>query len=214
MSKRRVSTHQIESVDDPWRVFIAVPVPDAVRQHVATIIASLQQQEWPVRWSDPSLAHITLHFLGEIPVEDVELARMTLGEIAAEHEAFDLRTADLGAFPSIRKPRVLWLGLWGPTHRLESLYNELGDALDAFDFDIEDADFHPHITLGRLRSQSTAKLTADIREHFGKMAADGSASSKNPVPLPVTEIQLIRSHLSADGPEYEVLASYPLAFPD
>lgn len=214
MSTQRASAHQDETPDTLWRVFIAVPVPPAVREHLRSIIASLAANRWPVRWTNPDLAHITLHFLGELPIEDVELARLALESIVRNHESFDLRTADPGAFPSIRKPRVLWLGLWGPAHRLETIYNEIGDALDAYDFEIEDAEFRPHLTLGRLRQQSNARLTAEIRQALDRLKAQGIASSDRPVPLPVREIQLLRSHLSADGPSYEVLASYPLSKPE
>jgi 2'-5' RNA ligase len=203
-----------ETTDTPWRLFIAVPLPPVVRDQVAAIIEHLQTTDVPVRWIDPDNGHLTLHFIGEIEPELAELLRMALGVAVTGHQAFDLRTADPGAFPSLRRPRVLWLGLWGPTHRLEVLYNDLGDFLDDFGLEIEDAPFHPHITLGRIRSGEGVKvgqLPDQVRDAFADLADRELARHDRPVPFPVTEVHLMRSHLGKDGPRYEVLAIYPLA---
>lgn len=202
-----------ETTDTPWRLFIAVPLPPAVRDQVAAIIDHLRPTDLPVRWIDPDNGHLTLHFIGETEPEIAELLRMALGIAVTGHEAFDLRTADPGAFPSIRRPRVLWLGLWGPTHRLEALYNDIGDFLDDFGLEIEDAPFHPHITLGRMRAGEGVKigqLPDQVRDAFAELADRDLARSDRAVPFPVTEVQLVRSHLGQEGPRYEVLATYPL----
>lgn len=184
---------------------------------MAAIIERLQPTELPVRWIDPDNGHLTLHFIGETEPELAELLRMAMGIAVDGHQAFDLRTADPGAFPSLRRPRVLWLGLWGPTHRLEALFNDIGDFLHDFGLDIEDAPFHPHITLGRVRSGEGVKvgqLPDQVRDAFADLAEQGLAQHDRPVPFPVTEVQLVRSHLGKDGPRYEVLATYPLASTD
>lgn len=203
-----------ETADTPWRLFIAVPLPPAVREQVAATIQHLQASDLPVRWIDPDNGHLTLHFIGETEPELAELLRMALGVAVSGHQAFDLRTADPGAFPSLRRPRVLWLGLWGPTHRLEAIYNDIGDFLDDFGLDIEDAPFHPHITLGRVRSGEGVKigqLPEQVRDAFASLADQELARHDRAVPFPVTEVQLVRSHLGKDGPRYEVLATYPLS---
>lgn len=202
--------------DTPWRLFIAVPLPEAVREQMKYCIEDLSARDLPVRWSDPANGHLTLHFLGEIEPEMGELLRMTLGAATASHETFELRTAEPGAFPSMRRPRVLWLGLWGPTHRLESLYNDLGDFLDDFGIEIEDEPLHPHITLGRIRDTEGVKvgtLPEQIHEAFAHLDKEHLAGKDHQVSFPITEVQLIRSYLEQDGPRYEVLARYPLSAP-
>lgn len=181
---------------------------------MARIIDHLQATDLPVRWIDPDNGHLTLHFLGDVEAEMAELLRMAMGVALTHHTAFELRTADPGAFPSARRPRVLWLGLWGQTYRLEALYNDLGDFLDDFGLDIEDVPFHPHITLGRVRDVEGLKvglLPDQVRDAFATIQEEGLAAHDSPVPFPITEIQLVRSHLSKDGPRYEVLARYTLA---
>jgi 2'-5' RNA ligase len=202
-----------ESEDTPWRLFIAIPLPPDVATFVERIIADLRQEDWPVRWTDAGNAHLTLHFLGDTPPEQAELLRLALRAVVPAHEAFDLRTADLGAFPAMKRPRVLWLGLWGPAHRLQTLRDAIGELLEGFEFELDDKPFHPHITLGRLRDTQTSRirdLPAAIRRRFDALAESGAVTHEHPVPLPVDEVQLVRSHLGKDGPRYEILERYPL----
>lgn len=205
-----------ETVDSALRLFIAVPIPEAVTALVDRTVATLMREPWPVKWSDPHNAHITLHFLGDVDPAAAEVLRLALAPAVAANDAFDLRTADLGAFPTIRKPRVLWLGLWGPVHRLETLHGAIGATLESLGFPLEERAFSPHITLGRVRAdqRNLRDLPQRIRARFEALAASGAVSHTHPVPLPVTEVQLIRSHLSPQGARYEVLATYPLRRPD
>ncbi|MGC4105199.1 MAG: RNA 2',3'-cyclic phosphodiesterase [Thermomicrobiales bacterium] len=201
-----------DTVDTAQRLFIAVPLPTEVIALVDRTVETLSREPWPVKWSDPHNAHITLHFLGDVDPAAAEVLRLALTASVSASEAFDLRTADLGAFPTIRKPRVLWLGLWGPVHRLETLHAAIGTTLESLGFALEERPFSPHITLGRVRADHTKQsdLPQKIRARLDALAASGAVTSKNPVPLPVTEVQLIRSHLSPKGARYEILARYPL----
>lgn len=206
----------METVDSNWRIFLAVPLPADVTTYVDDAIATLRNEPWPVKWTPSGNAHITLHFLGEVDPARADLLRFALRSTIAPHEAFDLRTADLGAFPTIRKPRVLWLGLWGPVHRLLTLHEAIGKTLTELEFVLDEREFHPHITLGRVRSDGKPQhdLPAKIRARFEALAASGEVTSKDPVPLPVNEVQLIRSHLTPQGARYEVLERYPLRAPE
>ncbi len=203
-----------ETVDTAWRLFLAVPIPEAARARIGELIARLEPRGWPMRWIDPDNAHLTLHFLGDTPPEQATILQLALPEIVARHEAFDLRTAGLGVFPKLKRPRVVWLGVYGPTHRLETLAHELGDALREMLFPVDDRPFSPHITLGRVRDIHNAPirdLPEALRAAIDEMAADGLADPKNGLPLPVEEVHLIRSHLESWGARYEVIARFPLA---
>ena len=212
--KHRKERPAPETVDTDWRLFLAVPMPAEVHDRIRTLIDRLQPNDWPIRWIDPDNAHMTLHFLGDTPPEQAAILQMALPAIVASHEAFDLRTAGLGVFPKLKRPRVLWLGLYGPTHRLESLFNELGDILDDMKFPIEEKPFSPHITLGRVRTTqnvSIRNLSEQLRTAIEEMADEGLADPRQSLPVPVEEVLLIRSHLDQDGPRYEVVERFPLA---
>lgn len=198
------------------RLFLAVPLPEPVIDLVARTTASLQQEDWAIRWTAPGNAHLTLHFLGEIEPERVQLLKLALPEVVAQHDAFALRTADLGVFPNMKRPRVLWLGLYGPAHRLKTLRDAIATVLKDLEFELEDKEFHPHITLGRVRSTFNARvrdLPARIRARFEHASESGEVTHKNPMPVPVEEIVLVRSFLESTGARYEVLQRFPLRVP-
>jgi 2'-5' RNA ligase len=109
---------------------------------------------------------------------------------------------------------VIWLGLYGPTHRLQTLHNEVTRLLSSLEFDVDAGEFHPHITLGRVRDTRnlpTRDLSGSILRRFGEIAASGEVGAKNPRPVPVNEVVLYRSLLSHQGPRYEPIVRCPLA---
>jgi 2'-5' RNA ligase len=203
-----------DAVDATWRLFLAVPLSADVQALLASQVAELSALDWPVRWVQPDMAHLTLRFLGESDREHAELLRMALPSVVQAEQAFDLRTAALGVFPNFRHPRVLWLGLHGPAHRLEQLVAQVDAAVADLGFGVRDEVYHPHITLGRVRNQSseTVKLRdlpAAVKARFVNPET-GAAVAPPPVPVPVREVQLVRSHLGRGGARYEVVASFPL----
>lgn len=203
-----------DALDASWRLFVAVLLPDPVKALVGEQIAELANLGWPVRWVQPEGAHLTLRFLGETTRERAELVRLAMPDVVAGHDAFDLRTATLGVFPNFRHPRVLWLGLHGPTHRLESLAADINRAVTELSFPPLDDPYHPHITLGRVRNNDgdsvrLRDLPDAVKSRFINPAT-GAALGPAPLPVPVHEVTLVRSHLGKGAPRYETVASFGL----
>jgi 2'-5' RNA ligase len=207
-----------DALDATWRLFLAVPLSDDVQALVAAEIASLAAGGWPVRWVQPETAHLTLEFLGETTPERAELLRLALPAVVARHAPFDLRTAARGVFPNFRRPRVLWLGLHGPLHRLASLHQDMVKTLIGLDFPSAEEPYHPHITLGRVRNGDGERvklrdLPQAVKAHFVD-AASGAAVSPQPRPVPVREVLLMRSHLGQGPVHHEKIAAFPLGGPE
>lgn len=196
------------------RLFLAVPLPAAVRALVGELTTELEREGWPVRWVAAEGAHATLHFLGETEPERAELLRLALPAVTARHAAFELRTAGLGVFPNLRRPRVIWLGLHGPAHRLATLHGDLAEALAGLDFPVEAGPYHPHITLGRVRDPGQGVSVRGLPEALRPFLADTGPGGRPPPParpVPVREIELVRSLLGGGVARYATIARYPLA---
>jgi RNA 2',3'-cyclic 3'-phosphodiesterase len=206
-----------DAIDAPWRLFLAIRLTQDVQHLVAEEIVTFQVEGWPVRWVQPETSHLTLHFLGETERERAELMRLALPDVIAAHTAFDLRTAALGVFPNFRRPRVLWMGLHGPVHRLQTLQQDIGQALKGLGFVVGDEPYHPHITLGRVRNNDGERVRLrDLPDAIKARFVDresGAAVAPPSLAVPVREVVLMRSHLGKDGPRHEPVATYPLGAP-
>ena len=203
-----------DTVDAPWRLFLAVSLDQDVQRLIAEEISALSEEGWPVRWVQPETSHLTLHFLGETQRERAELVRLALPDVVAAHAPFALRTAALGVFPNFRRPRVLWLGLHGPVHRLQTLQKDIGGALQGLGFAADDEPYHPHITLGRVRNDDGERVRLrDLPDAVKVRFVDresGAAVSPPSLPVPVRDVVLMRSHLGKAGARHEPIATFPL----
>jgi 2'-5' RNA ligase len=185
------------------RTFIAVEAMDAVHTSALAAIDRLRSAAEGVRWVEPQNLHWTVQFLGDL--DDREMAEVCLRtvRVAARHEAFELEARGVGAFPSIQRPRTLWLGAGEGGERFRALQSEIEQSLESLGFRPESRQFTPHLTLGRTgRSPGAA---AALAERLAGLADfDGGVMS-------VDEVIVFASELGRDGPEYSVLARAPLA---
>lgn len=186
------------------RLFVAVPLPAAVRDLATQVQQTLAGEHWPVRWVEPELMHVTLKFLGDTPLDLVPAIVESLNTVAANTQQFPVRAGGAGAFPHAGKPRVFWLGLKGDTRMLGTLAAAIDRELVPVGIPADERPFRPHITLGRL------KRHAEPLSGAGKML-DGLPEQS--ALLPVDRIELIRSVLGPGGPTYTVLATLPLGVP-
>lgn len=195
---------------DSMRVFIAVEIPENVQATLDRLIKRLQSKikNDGLRWVIARNIHITLKFLGEVPIAKLEGLAGLLTHQAASHAPFDIRLGDLGAFPSVRKPRVIWIGIDAPTI-LAEMQNSIEQGGIQLGFSPEERPFTPHLTLGRIAQGASQD---EIRQ-VGTMLVSGliPAIPDPPVVFHVDAIHLIRSDLRPTGAVYTRIASAPLA---
>lgn len=137
------------------------------------------------RWTHPEDLHFTLAFLGSRPPAELEALVAAARGIAKATASFEVRTAGLGAFPALRRARVLWLGV-EPLPALERLATVLRSAMEPFGCRQDEGPFTPHLTLARF------KAPAPLPELPGFEARS----------LEVHEIHLFASASQAEGPRY------------
>ena len=190
------------------RLFIAAPLPSAVLDHLGHLLDDLSSRDLPVRWVAPNALHLTLHFIGEVPIERAELLRMSFANLTLKTVQARLFSGTTGVFPNQKRPRVIWIGLEGQTDRLTELYRTVDSMLDRLGLPTEDRSFRPHLTLGRARD------TVDQLFPYQLVEALASPSIReiidHPIEFTVSDLHLYRSHLEKSGARYETLATIKL----
>lgn len=186
------------------RAFIAVQIPEEIKLRFGEIQRRLQASGADVRWVKPGNAHMTLQFLGNTPVDKVEEIKSAVGRAGGSHSDFEVSVEGLGVFPNERRPRVVWIGVTEGADSLAALQTSVSGEMKKLGFEPEKRGYSPHITLGRVKSPKNVQklvriLDAQRQFHAGKFRA--------------TEIHLIRSVLSSEGPTYSTLFSSQLQEP-
>lgn len=134
------------------RSFIAIELSDQIRESLAQIQSHLKYSGADVKWVQKDNIHLTLKFLGEIDENKSQQIKAILDEIGKTTEPFDMGIKDIGAFPKIDYPRVVWVGLDKGAAESKILAQSLDDALSKIGFQKETRPFAAHLTLGRVRS--------------------------------------------------------------
>jgi RNA 2',3'-cyclic 3'-phosphodiesterase len=175
------------------RTFIALNLPADVRRAVASALEPMQQRALPVRWVEDDGLHLTLKFLGEIESSSVAPVSDALQQVGAQHAPLELHIAGFGAFPSLRRASVLWVGITSEP-RLLALQRAVEDALFSLGYPREQRPFRPHLTAARTRRDAREPDVSRWTDSF-----DFTATAA------VETIDLMRSHTGPGGSRYEPL---------
>jgi 2'-5' RNA ligase len=179
------------------RLFLAVELEPDLRRVLHEATAPLRARAPDAAWVAEDRLHLTLKFLGEQP--DTLVAQLTaaMDEIADRHWPVAMRLRGLGAFPNLRRPRVMWVGI-DPAPKLELLQHDVEERCLALGVEVEGKPFRPHLTIGRLRGtekrDTLRELARTAREIRFRADTD------------VLAIALMHSTLTPGGPRYQRLA--------
>jgi 2'-5' RNA ligase len=134
------------------RLFVALPLPAAVRREVGELLATLRSELPAARWIPPENLHLTLCFLGEQPVALLDGLRARLRAACRACSSFEAAVGRGGAFPSRTRPRVLWIGFRAPEGALARLVAAVERACDEAGAPQRGGARHdPHVTVARCR---------------------------------------------------------------
>jgi 2'-5' RNA ligase len=187
------------SPDDQIRSFIAVDLAPQVRAALLDVCRKLAAAGADVRWVRPGGLHVTLKFLGPVRRSLLQSVRDCLAAALVGQPQLHLEVRGLGAFPSLRRPRVLWAGILGDG--LAELARRARAAVEELGFEAEKRVFRPHVTLGRVRSmRGWERLEAAMKSHLEAQFGESN----------VDAVIVYRSTLRPDGAEYDPLWTIPL----
>lgn len=176
------------------RIFIAALIPPEIRLAIKNYVESIKAQWEGVRWENWEKFHLTLKFLGEVDdskLSDVEKSLRLGGQGVS---TFEMAITGFGGFPSLRRPRVLFVGL-SDNDELSKFQIELEERLEDIGFARENRKFKPHITVGRTKGYSTVR---------------GPFPSPDPLSFRISEIAIMRSILHKKGSEHTGLYIFKL----
>ena len=190
------------------RAFIALDLSSEISQRLDQISSDLKKRMPPngVRWVPAKNIHLTLKFLGDVSTANLESLQKMIQVESGKVPPFDISVGSVGAFPNVRRPRVVWLGVTA-LQALPALQHNIETSANRLGYPREDRPFSPHLTLGRVnRNISPADL-----QYVGQALSGYNIGFIGAVHL--TEVHLYRSDLSPQGAHYTRLYSAPLKQP-
>ncbi len=190
---------------EPVRAFIAIKLPNSVKSTLSQLQDDLKQSDHaPVKWVDPDSIHLTLKFLGNIAVGTTPELTRAISEAARGIAPLRLELGELGVFPNLRAPRVVWIGLGGEIATLSVIQENIESALIPLGFSPERRAFSPHLTLGRVRERASP----EERRRLGEAVSSLKMGAK--LSFTVDSLSLMRSRLTREGAFYSRLSSVAL----
>jgi 2'-5' RNA ligase len=185
---------------DSFRTFIAIELPADVRARIAQHVAGLRHGLPDVRasWSREDNLHLTLKFLGNVPVADTPKVSNAVERVTKPMSAFGVTVSGCGLFPPQGRPSVLWLGTQAAG--LQALHAAIGQELDAADFPRESRPFRPHLTIARLRQSQGARHLAELHKSLGFA----------PIEFEVSQVVVFKSELLTQGSKHTAISRHRL----
>ena len=179
------------------RTFTAVPVPLAVTRPLADFAEEVGPEAGRIKWVDPASMHLTLLFLGDVDEGRGPEIEEALTRAAATSAPFTARLDEVGAFPDLERPRVVWVGVSEGSRNLQELKEAVDRELEPLGFEPDRRSFHPHLTLGRVKDAGRRGAVAEAAA--GWEVPGGSWT--------VDRVVLFQSTLTREGAVYEELAA-------
>ena len=187
------------------RSFIAIELPEEVKTGLRRLQTGLKLPEHTfVKWVAPESIHLTLKFLGNISPQKVSEITGVMEQASQGVSPFRLEVTEVGAFPNLRQPRVLWLGLKGAVDKLVAWQQRIDSGLVPLGFARETRPFTPHLTLARLRDGTSPKDRTGFGELIMKTPVEVSYK------VDVNSLSLMKSQLLPGGAVYSQLAEVKL----
>jgi 2'-5' RNA ligase len=181
------------------RVFVAINPSEAERARLEERSRPLREAAYPVRWLPPENVHLTLKFLGEVAEEQVGEVTAAVSDAMAGVPAFEMTVSGFGAFPSAKRPGVVWAGIEADD-ALRDVYERVETALEPLGYPRESRPFRPHLTIGRGAKRAKPAEFRGLAEALAERSDYRDA-------FRVRAVETMRSRLMPKGAVYEVLKS-------
>ena len=183
------------------RVFIAIEINSEIKDKLSEYLSKLKRTGADVKWVSTENIHLTLKYIGYIEKEDLINLNIIINDAVCSVEPFSISIGNIGAFPSLNKPRVVFVCVQERGNNLLRIFEKLDKGVGQLGIKKESKKYVGHITLGRVKSQKNISklkntLNAGLECFFGREK--------------VTSLSLIQSKLTPTGPLYTRLNNFIL----
>ncbi len=182
------------------RAFIAVDLPSEVQDCLRQVSNQLKEEmgKVPVRWVEPENIHLTLKFLGDVSTNNIQVLTELLEAETLNQKSMVISVGGVGAFPKVRSPRVIWVGVEAP-QELQALQRLIDSQTARIGYSRERRPFSPHLTLGRVSRNATPIEVRKIGDVLASQKVGFLGVAR------IQAIHLYRSDLKPSGAVYTKL---------
>jgi 2'-5' RNA ligase len=177
------------------RLFIAMPLGDQAEQKLSNIIAECREHGGSVKWVRPENIHLTIRFLGDTDESLIEKLKQLIDEVVTEFSPVETTIDQLGAFPNLKRPRVIWTSISSETETLAKLARQVELRVRKLRFEADKKSFKAHLTLGRVRKPQGLDDLLSFLEKY----------TVEPIPVRFDRLVLFQSTLTPQGSIYKRL---------
>jgi 2'-5' RNA ligase len=146
------------------RTFIAVELNEEIKKKIEEVESLLKKTETLVSWVKPGNVHVTLKFLGEVTENRLEEIYSGTVKALSGARSFNLRLKNLGCFPNLTRPRVVWVGVDKGEEELSEMQKRIEEELYKVGFPKEERKFSAHLTIGRVKSPKNIEKLVELIE--------------------------------------------------
>lgn len=179
------------------RAFIAIEIPGNILSEIRNLQEDLKDYGFNIRWVRPESIHLTLKFLGDVEAVRINDIAGVVSKTAKGYTPISLKAKDVGVFPGVKRPQVLWVGLAGELEPLLGLQKTLDENLETIGFPKEKRPFKGHLTMGRMKGKIDVNRFGDVLVRFRNFESETFTADR---------IIVYKSELKPSGADYTKLA--------
>lgn len=181
------------------RAFLSIPLPEYIKHSLADLQSLLSKSEADVKWVAPERMHVTLKFLDKISLKQIERLIIGMHTIGESKEPVTIRMGKLGAFPSMKSAKVIWVGIDQGSRELSHLAQSIELLCRGMKLHEEERSFAAHITIGRVKSNKNRSELTSILQGVNWSTASSFVAE---------EFVLYQSTLTASGPTHSPISEF------
>ena len=182
------------------RIFVGLQLSGYLTDTIPMIKSTIIDKKKSINWVSGRNLHLTLSFMGGINIDTINKIKSKLNVIS-KYKSFNMVINGTGSFPSLEKPRILWLDIKKGSDDLSQIQNKIEEIVSPLKENQKDENFVPHITIGRIKNYNK-NLNLDLTTFSNAVYSN--------IEIPVKTIYLFKSQLLDTGVEYSVISKYSL----